>query len=177
VSAMLVTGVLMIAGLTSFFVGGAASDNLDNAQQWTELLRTVKLMAPQYKMNKSAGSSMTTHQGKPKPLRTLVDNVVEKIDGIEPDTKELNDKTYPSGWLEHSVEVSFRSIDLEGIVAFLKQVENNKRSFMIAITKLDIKKDRRDESKYRVSLTIATYEKSKIILNRKGKKRARREAK
>ncbi|MBN2802379.1 MAG: hypothetical protein JXR91_04725 [Deltaproteobacteria bacterium] len=172
VSAMAVTAVLMIAGLTAFFVGGAANDNLDNATEWTDLLKTVKIMGPDYKST-SAPQDSARVNSKPKPLRTLVDKVISQIEIDEPDTKELNDKSYPSGWLEKSVEVSFRSIELESIIKFMEAVEKNRTSFNIAVTDIDIKKNRREEDKYIVRMTIATYEKIAVT---DSKSRTTREA-
>jgi glycerophosphoryl diester phosphodiesterase len=154
----------------TFFVGGAAASHQAKAAEWSDLLKMVKTMGPQYAQSKEHSTNVNA-MGRPKPLRTLVDNVFERIEGTEPDTKELNDKNYPGGWLERSVEVSFRSIDLPGIVEFLKEVEKNRRQFRIAITKLDIKKHRREEGKYRVNMTIATYEKTEPVMGRKNKKR------
>lgn len=158
VAAMSATAVLMICFLVAFFVGGAISELEKNTAEWTELRGYVQIMEAHFK-DKERSDKKMEHLGKPKPLRTLVDTVVKKTAASEADTKELNDKTYPGGWLERSAEVTFREIDLQGIVTFMKEVENNKRTFPIAITKLNIRKQRRAEGMYRVSMTISTYEK------------------
>ncbi|MBN2343870.1 MAG: hypothetical protein JXX29_17440 [Deltaproteobacteria bacterium] len=169
VAAMSVTAVLMICFLTAFFVGGAISDLERDTAEWTELIGFVKVMESHFKEKKLSDQRMEK-LGKPKPLRTLVDNVIKKTQVTEADTKELNDKTYPGGWLERSAEVTFREIDLQGIVKFMKEVEQNKRTFPIAISKLNIRKQRREEGMFRVSLTISTYEKvEELATKTKGK--------
>lgn len=161
VAAMSVTAVLMICFFTAFFVGGAISDLERDTADWTELLGYVQVMEANFK-GKEKSQKRVDRLGKPTPLRTLVDNVAKKTGATNADTKELNDKTYPGGWLEKSAEVSFREIDLAGVVAFMKEVENNKRLFPIAITKLNIRKQIRQVGMYRVSMTIATYEKIEL---------------
>ncbi|MBN2524833.1 MAG: hypothetical protein JXR76_00480 [Deltaproteobacteria bacterium] len=158
VAAMGITFVLMICFLIAWLVGGAISDLEHDTTEWNELIQYVQKMESFYQDKKQSDTRLET-LGKPRPLRTLVDNVVKKTGVAEVDTKELNDKSWAGGWLERSAEVTFRQVDLQGIVAFMKEVENNRVTFPIAITNLKILKQRRIEGMYRVSLTISTYEK------------------
>ncbi|MBN2716192.1 MAG: hypothetical protein JXX14_10085 [Deltaproteobacteria bacterium] len=158
VAAMGVVFVLLICFLTAWFVGGAISDLERDTAEWTELNQFVLSMEPIFRENEQSGQKMET-LGKPLPIRTLVDNVVRKTGMEQADTKELNDKSWPGGWLERSAEVTFSEVDLAGIVSFMKEVENNKRQFPIAISKLQMLKQRRVAGMFRVSMTISTYEK------------------
>ena len=158
VAAMGGTFVLMICFLTAWFVGGAISELEKNTTEWSELINFVQSMEEYVKESKDSNAKMQS-LGKPRPLRTLVDNVVKKTGVTQADTKELNDKNWPGGWLERSAEVTFREVDLPAIVNFMREVENNKPVFPIAITRLQIVKQRRVQGNFRVSLTISTYEK------------------
>ena len=158
VAAMGVIFVLLVCFLTAWFVGGAISRLESDTEEWRELIRFVQVMEPIYKENLQSDQK-TQNLGKPRPLRTLVDNVVRSTGVEQADTKELNDKSWPGGWLERSAEVTFNRVDLQSIVSFMKEVENNRRTFPIAISKLQIIKQRREEGMFRVSMTISTYEK------------------
>ena len=158
VAAMGIIFVLMVCFLIAWLVGGAISELERDAADWNELILYVQKMEPLYKDKKQSDTRLDT-LGKPRPLRTLVDNVVKQTGVAEADTKELNDKSWPGGWLERSAEVTFREVNLEGMVSFMKEVENNRRTFPIAITNLKILRQRRVEGMFRVSMTISTYEK------------------
>jgi hypothetical protein len=88
-----------------------------------------------------------------------VDKVAEETEVTVPDVKEIPDKTYPTGWIEHAVELSIRDVGLETMTRFMEQVEDYRKKFPIAITKLKIRKRRGGEDSFDVlELTISTYE-------------------
>jgi hypothetical protein len=109
---------------------------------------------------------------KPTPLSTIVDKASRKVEIETPDTKELPDLRHGTQWVEHSVELSFREIDLLKLVEFMEEVESNRRQFPIAVSKLDINKRKRPtDVVYQVDMTISTYEqlsKSERETSRKG---------
>ena len=158
VAAMGAVFVLLVCFLTAWLVGGAISKLEKNTEEWNSLIQFVQSMEPLYLENQHSDKRMET-LGKPRPLRTLVDNIMKKTGVAQADTKELNDKSWPGGWLERSAEVTFREVDLQGIVSFMKEVENNRRTFPIAISKLKMNKQRRATGMFRVTMTISTYEK------------------
>jgi len=168
VLAMAATAVLLACFLTGFVLHGATAELEAKSAEWTELVKFVRMMEPKYLELQAAGPAVQS-TGRPTPLRPPVDNIVKRVGIDEPDTKELNDKNHASGWIERSVDVSFRSIPLKPLVDFMEQVEANRRQFPIAISRLDIRDLKQEESLYRVEMTIATYEKSTGVLDKNGK--------
>lgn len=154
--AMFGFGVFIAVFIVNSWISELEEENAMNAAS-LELLRTA---GPEYLERKlaSAGSKIKTTT-KPTPLRTLVDGVANKVDIPDPDTKELSDQRHGNAWIEHGVEVSIRGLGLEQLTKFMEEVEENRRKFPIAITKLEIRTRRRTQDEYDVKITISTYEK------------------
>jgi type II secretory pathway component PulM len=160
--------------LAVFFVSSAISDLAEESAANRAILELVKTKGPEYLANQRArAKGQVKAVSKPTPLRTLVDAVVKKIDVPDPDTKELSDQHRSDTWVEHGVEVTIRQLGLEKLTKFMEEVEANRRKFPIAITKLDIRKRKRAQDEFDVTMTISTYEKEEGGADDSGQKGAK----
>ena len=128
------------------------------SKEFDEILREVAANEEAYLAKQREQRRDKKARGKPIPLRTLVDNVADEIGVTVPDVKEIPDKTQ-EGWIEHAVELSIRDVGLQDMTRFMEQVEDYRRRFPIAITKLKIRKRRGGEDSFDVQeMMISTYE-------------------
>lgn len=156
---MLVVMLGMGIGLAIYLVRSAIADVEEDFDEASDILRTIEAKREAYLEAKQAQRFDQKARGKPIPLRTLVDKVAEQTEVTVPDVKEIPDKTHPSGWIEHAVELSIRDVGLESMTLFMEQVEDYRRKFPIAITKLKIRKRRGGEDSFDVmEMMISTYE-------------------
>jgi type II secretory pathway component PulM len=160
VGAMALIFVLLIIFLSVFVFSSKIGDLEDEDEQLTASLRLLEEKAEDYKeQQRAARQSSRRATQKPTPLPTLVDKTCKKLDVEMPDVKELPDQRHGTKWLEHSVELSMREIDLLKLTQFMEEVESNRRRFPIAISKLDINKRKRPTGiSFQVKMTISTYE-------------------
>ena len=83
---------------------------------------------------------------------------IKQLDVTVPGMKELPDQQHPGNWIEHSVELSLRNVDLLQLTQFMEEVKSNSKKFQIAIPKLDVRKYGRSEGQLIVKMIISTYE-------------------
>ena len=74
----------------------------------------------------------------------------------------------------HGVELSLRQVGLEALTKFMEEVEDNRRRFPIAITKLEIRKRKVNMDEFDVKMTISTYEKVEPAEDGNGPKAGRK---
>ena len=148
-------GVFIAVFFVNSWISELEEENAANAAS----LKLLKTLGPEYveRKRESFGAAMKT-VSKPTPLRTLVDGVADKVDVPDPDTKELSDQRHGTSWIEHGVEVSIRGLGLEKLTRFMEAVEENRKKFPIAITKLEIRTRKRTQDEYDTKMTISTYE-------------------
>ncbi len=155
---------LLFAGfivfLTIFLYQSKLSDLEEENAALTESLRLMDEKEADYLAEKQHEQQISQKASqKPTPLSTIVDKASRKVEIETPDTKELPDLRHGTQWLEHSVELSFREIDLLKLVEFMEEIESNRIQFPIAVSKLDINKRKRPlDVVYQVNMTISTYE-------------------
>ncbi|MFO8070246.1 MAG: hypothetical protein R6V85_00105 [Polyangia bacterium] len=155
-AAMGVVLVVMLVSLAVFFVRSSISELKRENRARAETTRLLEVRGPEYRIRKMQGRRREF--GKPIPLRTMVDQVCKKTGLPDPDTKERPDQPHEGGWIEHAVELSMRRVGLEQLTEFMENVESNRRRFPVAITKLEIRKRRRSEDSFDITMTISTYE-------------------
>jgi hypothetical protein len=158
-AAMLAVMAGMGLFLAIYFVQSSIDDIEDESKEFTEILREVTANEADYLARQREQSRDKKARGKPIPLRTLVDNVAEEIGVTVPDVKEIPDKNHGESWIEHAVELSIRDVGLQDMTRFMEEVEDYRRRFPIAITKLKIRKRRGGEDSFDVQeMMISTYE-------------------
>ena len=169
--------VAMFILLSWFLVTSKVSDLREENEQYGELLRLIDAKKQVY-LDKVQKSKALQKTAKPTPLRTLVDKIGRELNVTVPDVKELPDQRPSGSWLERSVEITMREIGLVDLTRFMEEVENNRRKFPIAISKLEVRSRKRKPDTYNVKMTIATYEQSTEVdidtrLKSKGRKGGR----
>jgi type II secretory pathway component PulM len=169
--------VAMFILLSWFLVTSKVSDLREENEQYGELLRLIDAKKQVY-LDKVQKSKALQKTAKPTPLRTLVDKIGRELNVTVPDVKELPDQRPSGSWLERSVEITMREIGLVDLTRFMEEVENNRRKFPIAISKLEVRSRKRTPDTYNVKMTIATYEQSTEVdidtrLKSKGRKGGR----
>jgi type II secretory pathway component PulM len=173
VAVMGILFVLFGVFLGVFVFKSKISDLEDENEALIQSLRLMDEKEADYSAEKLREQQISQKaSSKPTPLSTIVDKASRKVEIETPDTKELPDLRHGTQWMEHSVELSFREIDLLKLVEFMEEVEANRRQFPIAVSKLDINKRKRPtDVVYQVDMTISTYEqlsKSEREASRKG---------
>jgi type II secretory pathway component PulM len=145
-----------------FVFSSSISDMETESEQLTATLKLLDLKEADYKAQKQTRPASTRSTQKPTPLRTLVEKVSRKLEVDTPDMKELPDQKHGTQWLEHAMELTMQEIDILKLTEFMEEIESNRRSFPIAISKLVINKRKRPTgSSYTVKLTVSTYEERK----------------
>lgn len=130
------------------------SEQLENAIRLLEEKEADYFDAQQQKEQLLQNAS-----NKPTPLSTIVDKASKKVELDIPDTKELPDQRHGTQWIEHAVELSLRDVDILKLTLFMEAIEENRRKFPIAISKLEINKRKRAaDHTYLVRMTVSTYE-------------------
>ncbi len=151
--------VVFIVFLFVFLIGSKKGELKDRETQNRTALTLLRQEGPEYERKQTeALMSGQTQQGKPMPLRTLIDKIGKQVDVTVPDMKELPDQKHGAGWLEHGIELSMREVGLLTLTRFMEEVEGYKRRFPIAITKLEVRKRRRVPDSYDVRMVVSTYE-------------------
>jgi len=157
-AAMLIVMFGMGIGLAIYVVRSSISAVEDKFDESLQILELIEDKRDDFLAAKQAQRSEGKARGKPIPLRTLVDKVAEQTEVTVPDVKELPEKI-GDVWIEHAVELSIRDVGLEAMTRFMEEVEDHRRKFPIAITKLKIRKRRGGEDSFDVlEMTISTYE-------------------
>jgi hypothetical protein len=160
--AMLVVMLATAVGLAIYLVDSAIDDVEDGYQEGQAILEQIEDGREAYLRSQQEQRMGKKARGKPMPLRTLVDKVAEQVGVTVPDVKEIPDKTHGESWTEHAVELSIRDVGLEDMTRFMEHVEDYRKSFPIAITKLKIRKRRGGEDSFDVQeMMISTYEQIK----------------
>lgn len=158
-AAMLVLMLGMGFTLAIYFVRSAIAEVEADREEGANILRMIAEKKEDYLASKEKRRIDSNTGGKPMPLRTLVDKVAEQTEVTVPDVKEIPDKSHGESWVEHAVELSIRDVGLESLTRFMEQVEDYRRKFPIAITKLKIRKRRGGEDSFDVlEMMISTYE-------------------
>jgi hypothetical protein len=157
-AAMLVVMLGMGIGLAIYLVRSSIAEVEDSFEESANILKLIEAKREDYLAAKQARRFDKKARGKPMPLRTLVDKVAEQTEVTVPDVKEIPDKA-GEVWIEHAVELSIRDVGLESMTRFMEEVEDYRRKFPIAITKLKIRKRRGGEDSFDVlEMMISTYE-------------------
>ena len=155
---MLVVMLGMGIGFAIYLVNSAISEIQDDFEESAMILKEIELKREAFLEAKQAQRFDKKAWGTPMPLRTLVDKVAEQTEVTVPDVKEIPDKA-GDVWIEHAVELSIRDVGLESMTRFMEEVEDYRRKFPIAITKLKIRKRRGGEDSFDVlEMMISTYE-------------------
>jgi len=152
--------VVFIIFLIVFVFNSKVSELEEDSERLTEALRLVDEKADAYLEAEAQKEALIQNAtNKPTPLSTIVDKAAKKVEIDTPDTKELPDLRHGTQWLEHAVELSLRDVDILKLTLFMEEIEENRRRFPIAISKLEINKRKRAANHtYQVRMTVSTYE-------------------
>jgi hypothetical protein len=164
--------VVFILFIVWFLVRGSVTDLREKTETYEEGLSLIAQKQGAY-LEQKAQNLKGKSARKPTPLRTLVDKIGRQLGVNMPDVKELPEQRHSPLWLEHSVELSMRGIGLVNLTKFMEEIESNRQRFPIAITKLEVRKQKRVQDVYNVKMVITTYEQN---LEEKPKKRSKTKA-
>lgn len=95
---------------------------------------------------------------KPEPLGTIIDKAARDSGVTIPELKPQPDEVIGKSWIKHSVQFNLRQEPLNEILDFMVRIENQKKEFPIAITKIEIRRRFAEEDSYDVTMTVSTYE-------------------
>lgn len=152
--------LVLVVFLVVFLVGRTVTSLDDEHEEGAKILKMLSSEGQKYLEAKQQESKRP--EGKPIPLRTLVDRV-GALHGITvQDVNELPDEKHGTRWIEHAVELSIREVGLLALTKFMEEVESHKSRFPVAITKLDIRKRRRVPDSFDVTMNISTYEMTEV---------------
>jgi hypothetical protein len=147
---------LLVVFLIVFLVGRTVSSLDDEHEEGQQILKLLAEEGGKYLEAKQEAQDRP--QGKPTPLRTLVDRIGATNGITAQDMNELPDEKHGSRWIQHAVELSIREVGLLPLTKFMEEVESNKDRFPVAITKLEIRKRRGMPGALDVTMIISTYE-------------------
>ncbi len=152
--------LVFIIFLIVFLVGSKVSDLEEEAETLAEGLRLLDEKQAAYQERKLAAADTGNQaQQKPTPLPTMVDKASKAHDLEMPDMKELPEQRHGSSWVEHSVELSMRDVDLLNLTEFMEEIIKNRTRFPVAISKLEVNKRKKaDGASFHVKMTISTFE-------------------
>ena len=173
-----VMGLLFVAFIIFiivFLFNSKVTELEENSDQLTQSLRLLDEKAESYLAEEQQKEQLIQNAtNKPTPLSTIVDKASKKVEIETPDTKELPDQRHGTQWVEHSVELSLRDIDILKLTLFMEEIEENRRRFPIAISKLEVNKRKRaTDNTYQVRMTVSTYE-QEVAEEPSGKKKSGR---
>ncbi|NLN62787.1 MAG: hypothetical protein GX146_07920 [Myxococcales bacterium] len=151
--------LLFIVFVIDYLVDSSIVRSQERVTQSQGALKLLREKEGEYYAKRDAEKQLNQLDA-PKPLRTLIDNVVQKVKISEPDTKEMPDQNYPGGWLERSMELNFAEVELVPLVRFMEELSSNRTRFPIAITKLEVRRARRGKPYHTTKMTISTYERT-----------------
>lgn len=153
------TFVALVIFLSVFFVQLGIRDLEEEGQSYKKALDLIAKEEGNYLETKRMNQQeQQKGLAKPTPLRTLVDKIAKQLDVTVPDVKELPEQHHGSKWIEHSVELSMRQIGIVNLTRFMEEVERNRKKFPIAITKLEVRNQRRSQDTYNIKMVVSTYE-------------------
>lgn len=174
--------IVFILFLIVFLFNTKVAELEETNEQLTNALRLLDDKADDYQAAQQLKQQLSRNASKkPTPLSTIVDKASKKVEIDTPDTKELPDQRHGAQWLEHAVDLSLRDIDILKLTEFMEAIEDNRRKFPIAISKLEINKRKRAANHiYQVKMTVSTYEQvvvdAKESRSLKSKKKSTRKA-
>lgn len=152
--------VLFCVLVTGYLIWDWRSDITEANEKMREALALIAKEGDAYRDAKSRVSSVEARIGVEAPQLAGDLEAAAKEAGFQiPETVER--PTAPAGkhYLEHSLEVKLRKVDLKSLATFLNKVETGRR--LILITRMQIRRSFGDADKLDVELTAAAYERVK----------------
>ena len=146
--------------LIVFLFNAKVAELEETSEELTNALRLLDEKADDYQMAQQLKQQLKRSASKkPTPLSTIVDKASKKVELDTPDTKELPDQPRGTQWVEHAVDLSLRDVGILKLTEFMEAIEDNRKKFPIAISKLEInKRNRAADHTYQVKMTVSTYE-------------------
>jgi|GEM_PF-3461836 len=175
---LIVVFFLTIIGLSFVIVQNKISQLEGIVEEQSQILSQLKLKKDEIKERISKKKqNEQKFQSAPPILTGLLDKLGDEA-GIDiPESRDLPDETIDKKWIQKSVEIKLRKINLESLVSFLVKIKNQNRFFPIAVTKINIRKRIGEVNSFDVEMTVATYtlkekkeKKEKKIAEELGKK-------
>lgn len=162
---------LLITGLSFGLIHHKSSSMKEQIERNEQILRQIKhneTRLQQYAREKELSEKRFSNA--PDSLSALLDKLAGEVELEIPELRELPDEIIRKKWIEKSVEIRLRKINLEKIVNFMVKIKNQNRKFPLAITKLNIRKRSGEGNSFDVKMKVSTYTK-------KGKKKKQQKQK
>lgn len=156
-------GVLVLGSV--LVVGYLVVDSLQAMAQGNQDMRDaigdIAKHADEYREAKAKVEALQKRIGNEPPQLAADLEAAAKEAGIQiPETSDRPDAPAGKRYVEHSLDVKLRKVDLKSLATFLSKVENGKS--LIQVTRLQIRRSfGSDGTDVDVDLTAATYERLK----------------
>jgi len=158
--------LVLLAGYLLFdSISGMSEEN----QNMREALESIAKYSQQYKDGKAQAAAQALRIGSDPPQLAADLEEAAKEAGIQiPETVDRPPTPEGKRYLEHTLDVKLRKVDLKALATFFQKVETGKR--LILITRLQIRRSFGGEgNNVDVDLTATTWERIKEGTKKPGK--------
>ncbi len=147
--ALLLVGYLMMDSLQAM-----AQEN----REMRDAINDIAKHSNEYRESKAQVEALEKRVGNDPPQLAADLEAAAKDAGIQiPETSDRPDAAAGKHYLEHSLDVKLRKVDLKSLATFLKQIETGKS--LILVTRLQVRRSfGSDGSNLDVDMTATTYE-------------------
>lgn len=161
IGVMGIVAIVVIMSIWGFYTYLKVSTLQTQNQENDVLLETIIEKASEIKANAGKNTTLSQNEKRytpPESLGSLLARCSEKSGVTIPESQPQPDEIIGKSWTRHSTEIRLRKQPLSSLLDFMAQIENNKRSFPVAITKFEIRKRFAESDSYDVTMVISTYE-------------------
>jgi len=156
-------GVLVLCGVlaVAYFTVDSLQTMAQANQDMRDAISDIAKHADEYREAKAKVEALQKRIGNEPPQLAADLEAAAKEAGIQiPETSDRPDAPAGKRYVEHSLDVKLRKIDLKSLATFLSKVENGKS--LIQVTRLQVRRSfGGDGGNVDVDLTAATYERLK----------------
>jgi hypothetical protein len=150
----------VVALVTYLMVDSLQSTKREN-QDMRDALAAISENSDAYREGKARAKAQELRIGTEPPQLAADLEAAAKAAGIQiPETSDRPDAAAGKRYIEHSLDLKLRKVDLKSLALFLSKVENGKA--LILVTRLQIRRSfGGDGANVDVDLTATTYERLK----------------
>lgn len=167
VAGLAIAVVVFASFVAVFFVVDSVSSLGEHNDEVREALAAIAKHGPEWRESKSHSQALDVRIGSDPPQIAADVDAASKDAGVQV-AEQTERPTAPSGrrYVEHSVDLRLRQVDLMSLTKFLKKLETGPR--MLLVTRLSLKRRFSDADKLDAEMTVVAFEKIKETARKKG---------
>ena len=148
-------------GLVAYLMVDSLQSMAQENQEMRDAINDIAKHSDEYRDAKAKVTAQQQRIGNEPPQLAADLEAAAKEAGIQiPETSDRPDTPAGKRYVEHSLDVKLRKVDLKSLATFLKKVETGKS--LILVTRMEIRRSfGSDGSNLDVDLTATTYERLK----------------